>query len=239
MTWWVVALLVALALVGIGIVFPRLAKAYSRGVAMDRCAELEAQLNAMGPGTPAEQRTSIEAQLRACQETIPDADLGELGVRRCALLEQGIVQEWANYKTVSYTDFSQREAKRGAILRGEADLVRCYRQTRDDDDVSPQAADLHHPQPRGERSSRALLGRPRAGLRPHQRRVGARGHGEGASRVVDVPRPAAAALARGRREDRPARGGRGRCARRRRPARSSAPRAAAGADDTVRTVEPA
>jgi hypothetical protein len=132
MTWWVVVLLVALALVGLAIVFPKLAKAYSRGVAMDRCAELEAQLNAMGPGTPAEQRTSIEAQLRACQESIPDADLGELGVRRCALLEQGIVQEWANYKTVSYTDFSQREAKRGAILRGEADLVRCYRQTLDD-----------------------------------------------------------------------------------------------------------
>lgn len=131
MSGWVIALLVALALVGV-FFGPRLARAYSRSNALARCAELEAQLTAMGPGTPAEQRTSVAAQLQACQESIPDLDLGEVGLRRCQLLEQGILQEWDNYKTVQYNDPMQREAKRGTILRNEGDLVRCYRQTLDD-----------------------------------------------------------------------------------------------------------
>jgi hypothetical protein len=128
---WVIVLLVVLALVGV-FLGPRLVRAYSRSVAMDQCAALEAQLTAMGPGTPAEQRTSVAAQLRACQESIPDLDLGEVGLRRCLLIEQGILQEWDNYKTVQYNDPMQREAKRGTILRNEGDLVRCYRQTLDD-----------------------------------------------------------------------------------------------------------
>lgn len=131
----IVVVLVLLALVGV-FLFPRLARGFTAASNLERCAQLQAELDAMGAGTDPAARTAKLRELQACRESAVAAgaelDLGEVGLKSCASIEAGVRSEWAAYKTVQYHDPAQRENKRGSILRGLSDLVQCYRQATTD-----------------------------------------------------------------------------------------------------------
>ena len=137
-TGGIIAICVLLALVGAAIIVPPLLKQRAENQLASTCRELEARLAgaALQGGNPKE-IADIEAKLVACKKAataagIPDMDVGEAVLAGCVARGEQMSQEWAHYKSTTYSDAVKRNNTRNTILRLGEEMARCFSESIDD-----------------------------------------------------------------------------------------------------------
>jgi len=121
----VIAVIAALALL------PSFLRSKALGESQAACDALKAQRSALSvQGGDAVEIARLDAQIRTCsaQNVLLGSgeDLALTTLTGCEEKSNQIEQEWAHYKTTSYTDPVKREGARGTILRLGAMRNTCY-----------------------------------------------------------------------------------------------------------------
>ena len=127
----IIAICVLLALVGAALVIPPYLAKRAKESAVSRCAALKARRagEAVQGGNPvvlAQLDYEIKTCLGEAAALGAPVDVGAAVLEGCIAKGEQISQEWAHYKSTSYSDPVKRNNTRGTILRTGEEMARCF-----------------------------------------------------------------------------------------------------------------